>query len=166
MIPYCFVKELLRFVLTVVGHISILAASCPVAAGQELNQSDLLQSVNTVRSVLHLPSSAGGGERKDKPLLRLGSSGQDSITDSTCLLLSGTLSRCCLLLVLQQWLGEVKDKSSVFSTLEEELAKAKAVGEQLFRLRQERSIDLERYQEKGSQLWDRWQRVCAQIETR
>ncbi|XP_071655127.1 microtubule-actin cross-linking factor 1 isoform X4 [Patagioenas fasciata] len=67
---------------------------------------------------------------------------------------------------LQQWLGEVKDKSSVFSTLEEELAKAKVVGEQLFRLRQERSIDLERYQEKGSQLWDRWQRVCAQIETR
>ncbi|NWX11607.1 MACF1 factor, partial [Aegotheles bennettii] len=67
---------------------------------------------------------------------------------------------------LQQWLGEVKDKSSVFSTLEEELAKAKAVGEQLYRLRQERSIDLERYQEKGSQLWDRWQRACAQIETR
>ncbi|KAJ7416647.1 microtubule-actin cross-linking factor 1, isoforms 1/2/3/5-like protein [Willisornis vidua] len=67
---------------------------------------------------------------------------------------------------LQQWLGEVKDKGSVFSTLEEEMAKAKAVGEQLYRLRQERSIDLERYQEKGSQLWDRWQRVCAQIETR
>uniref|UniRef100_A0A663NBB3 Microtubule actin crosslinking factor 1 n=1 Tax=Athene cunicularia TaxID=194338 RepID=A0A663NBB3_ATHCN len=60
-----------------------------------------------------------------------------------------------------RWLGEVKDKSSVFSTLEEEMAKAKAVGEQLYRLRQERSIDLERYQEKGSQLWDRWQRVCG-----
>ncbi|KFP10865.1 Microtubule-actin cross-linking factor 1, partial [Egretta garzetta] len=67
---------------------------------------------------------------------------------------------------LQQWLGEVKDKSSVFSTLEEEMAKAKAVGEQLYQRRQERSIDLERYQEKGSQLWDRWQRACAQIETR
>ncbi|KFQ57657.1 Microtubule-actin cross-linking factor 1, isoforms 1/2/3/5, partial [Pelecanus crispus] len=67
---------------------------------------------------------------------------------------------------LQQWLGEVKDKSSVFSTLEEEMAKAKVVGEQLYQRRQERSIDLERYQEKGSQLWDRWQRVCTQIETR
>ncbi|KAI1231178.1 hypothetical protein IHE44_0008113 [Lamprotornis superbus] len=67
---------------------------------------------------------------------------------------------------LQQWLGEVKDKGSVFSTLEEEMVKAKEVGEQLFRLRQERSIDLERFQEKGSQLWDRWQRVCTQIETR
>ncbi|XP_023796994.1 microtubule-actin cross-linking factor 1 isoform X4 [Cyanistes caeruleus] len=68
--------------------------------------------------------------------------------------------------VLQQWLGEVKDKGSVFSTLEEEMAKAKEVGEQLFQLRQERSIDLERFQERSSQLWDRWQRVCAQIETR
>ncbi|XP_032304880.1 microtubule-actin cross-linking factor 1 isoform X15 [Coturnix japonica] len=67
---------------------------------------------------------------------------------------------------LQQWLGEVKGKNSVFSVLEEEIAKAKAVGEQLYQLRQERSIDLERYQEKGSQLWDRWQRACAQIETR
>ncbi|XP_054026388.1 microtubule-actin cross-linking factor 1 isoform X17 [Dryobates pubescens] len=67
---------------------------------------------------------------------------------------------------LQQWLGEVKDKSSIFSTLEEEMAKAKEVGEQLYQLRQERSIDLERYQERGTQLWDRWQRLCAQIETR
>ncbi|XP_071623642.1 microtubule-actin cross-linking factor 1 isoform X11 [Heliangelus exortis] len=67
---------------------------------------------------------------------------------------------------LQQWLEDVKDKNSIFSTLEEEMAKAKAVGERLFRLRQERSIDLERYQEKGTQLWERWQRVCAQIETR
>ncbi|XP_014113966.1 PREDICTED: microtubule-actin cross-linking factor 1 isoform X12 [Pseudopodoces humilis] len=68
--------------------------------------------------------------------------------------------------VLQQWLGEVKDKGSVFSTLEEEMVKAKEVGEQLFQLRQERSIDLERFQERSSQLWDRWQRVCTQIETR
>ncbi|NXB00198.1 MACF1 factor, partial [Cnemophilus loriae] len=67
---------------------------------------------------------------------------------------------------LQHWLREVKDKGSVFSTLEEEMARAKEVGKQLFQLRQERSIDLERFQEKGSQLWDRWQRVCAQIETR
>lgn len=107
-----------------------------------------------------------GRLRRDKPLLRQISPVQEGISDLTCLLLSMALTRCCLSLVLQQWLGEVKDKGSVFSTLEEELAKAKVVGEQLYRLRQERSIDLERYQEKGAQLWDRWQRVCAQIETR
>ncbi|XP_074832544.1 microtubule-actin cross-linking factor 1 isoform X4 [Carettochelys insculpta] len=67
---------------------------------------------------------------------------------------------------LQQWLGEVKNKSATFSTLEEDVAKAKVTGEQLYRLKQERSVDLERYQEKGAQLWDRWQRVGAQIETR
>ncbi|KYO25812.1 hypothetical protein Y1Q_0023620 [Alligator mississippiensis] len=67
---------------------------------------------------------------------------------------------------LKQWLSEVKDKSSVFSTLDEDIAKAKTVGEELYRMKQERSLDLERYQEKGSQLWDRWQRACSQIETR
>ncbi|CAM2104737.1 unnamed protein product [Caretta caretta] len=67
---------------------------------------------------------------------------------------------------LQQWLSDAKNKSAVFSTLEEDVAKAKITGEQLYRLKQERSMDLERYQEKGAQLWDRWQRVCSQIETR
>ncbi|XP_044853515.1 microtubule-actin cross-linking factor 1 isoform X3 [Mauremys mutica] len=67
---------------------------------------------------------------------------------------------------LQQWLSDVKNKDAVFSTLEEDMAKAKGTGEQLYRLKQERSIDLERYQEKGAQLWDRWQRVGSQIETR
>nr|XP_025037689.1 microtubule-actin cross-linking factor 1-like [Pelodiscus sinensis] len=67
---------------------------------------------------------------------------------------------------LQQWLSEVKTKSAAFSALEEDVAKAKAMGEQLCRLKQEHSLDLERYQEKGAQLWDRWQRVGAQIDTR
>uniref|UniRef100_A0A8C3SUU0 Microtubule actin crosslinking factor 1 n=1 Tax=Chelydra serpentina TaxID=8475 RepID=A0A8C3SUU0_CHESE len=67
---------------------------------------------------------------------------------------------------LQQWLSDAKNKNAVFSTLEEDVAKAKVMGEQLYRLKQERSVDLERYQEKGAQLWDRWQRVGSQIETR
>uniref|UniRef100_A0A8C4YTE3 Microtubule actin crosslinking factor 1 n=1 Tax=Gopherus evgoodei TaxID=1825980 RepID=A0A8C4YTE3_9SAUR len=70
---------------------------------------------------------------------------------------------CCL---LKQWLSDAKNKNAVFSTLEEDMAKAKVAGEQLYRLKQERSMDLERYQEKGAQLWDRWQRVGSQIETR
>ncbi|KAM7138681.1 microtubule-actin cross-linking factor 1 isoform 7-T7 [Macrochelys suwanniensis] len=67
---------------------------------------------------------------------------------------------------LQQWLSDAKNKNAVFSTLEEDVAKAKVMGEQLYHLKQERSVDLERYQEKGAQLWDRWQRVGSQIETR
>lgn len=54
----------------------------------------------------------------------------------------------------------------MFSVLEEEIAKAKVVSEQLNRLTPERNLDLERYQEKGSQLQERWHRVIAQLETR
>ncbi|XP_060640069.2 microtubule-actin cross-linking factor 1 isoform X14 [Anolis sagrei] len=67
---------------------------------------------------------------------------------------------------LQQWTSEVRDKKAVFAALEEDLSRAKEVAEQLFRLKQERSVDLERYQEKGAQLWERWQRVGLQVETR
>ncbi|XP_063167779.1 microtubule-actin cross-linking factor 1-like [Candoia aspera] len=67
---------------------------------------------------------------------------------------------------LQHWISEVNTKNAVFATLEDDLAKAKVVAEQLYRLKQERSLDLEHYQEKGAQLWDRWQRVGLQIETR
>ncbi|VTJ52345.1 Hypothetical predicted protein [Marmota monax] len=67
---------------------------------------------------------------------------------------------------LQHWLNDVKDKNSVFSVLDEEITKAKGVAEQLSRLTPERNLDLERYQEKGSQLQERWHRVIAQLETR
>ncbi|XP_048671676.1 microtubule-actin cross-linking factor 1 isoform X31 [Marmota marmota marmota] len=67
---------------------------------------------------------------------------------------------------LRHWLNDVKDKNSVFSVLDEEITKAKGVAEQLSRLTPERNLDLERYQEKGSQLQERWHRVIAQLETR
>ncbi|XP_075410315.1 microtubule-actin cross-linking factor 1 isoform X1 [Tenrec ecaudatus] len=67
---------------------------------------------------------------------------------------------------LLHWLSDVKDKNSVFSALDEEIAKGKVVAEQLNRLTPERNLDLERYQEKGSQLQERWHRVLGQIETR
>ncbi|KAM6427631.1 microtubule-actin cross-linking factor 1 isoform 6-T6 [Liasis olivaceus] len=67
---------------------------------------------------------------------------------------------------LQHWITEVNTKNAVFATLEDDLARAKMVAEQLYRLKQERSLDLDHYQEKGTQLWDRWQRVSLQMETR
>ncbi|KAL4666765.1 hypothetical protein H8959_005454 [Pygathrix nigripes] len=67
---------------------------------------------------------------------------------------------------LRHWFSDVKDKNSVFSVLDEEIAKAKAVAEQMSRLTPERNLDLERYQEKGSQLQERWHRVFAQLEIR
>lgn len=67
---------------------------------------------------------------------------------------------------LRHWFSDVKDKNSVFSVLDEEIDKAKAVAEQMSRLTPERNLDLERYQEKGSQLQERWHRVIAQLESR
>uniref|UniRef100_A0A8D1C7N0 Microtubule actin crosslinking factor 1 n=1 Tax=Sus scrofa TaxID=9823 RepID=A0A8D1C7N0_PIG len=67
---------------------------------------------------------------------------------------------------LQHWLSDAKNKNSMFSVLDEEIAKAKIVAEQLSRLTPERNLDLERCQEKGSQLQERWHRVIAQLETR
>lgn len=71
-----------------------------------------------------------------------------------------------MLFFLKQWISELNDKNTIFATLEDDLARAKVVADQLYRLKQERSLDLERYQEKSTQLWDRWQRVSVQIETR
>ncbi|XP_060114432.1 microtubule-actin cross-linking factor 1 isoform X17 [Heteronotia binoei] len=67
---------------------------------------------------------------------------------------------------LQQWISEMNEKNTVFAMLEDDLARAKVVADQLFSLKQERSPDIERYQEKGAQLWDRWQRASTQLETR
>lgn len=60
----------------------------------------------------------------------------------------------------------MKDKNSVFSVLDGEITKAKEVAEQLRHLTPEQNLDLERFQEKGSQLQERWHRVLAQLETR
>ncbi|XP_078423163.1 microtubule-actin cross-linking factor 1-like isoform X1 [Cetorhinus maximus] len=67
---------------------------------------------------------------------------------------------------LQQWLHDVNDKQDVFSSLEEEMQQANAVGEHLFQLHNERNLDLERYQERAAQLKDRWRNIRSQIETR
>ncbi|XP_051892486.1 microtubule-actin cross-linking factor 1 isoform X4 [Pristis pectinata] len=68
--------------------------------------------------------------------------------------------------VLQQWLSDVTDKQEVFSSLEEEMQRAQMVCKHLFEMHSERSLDLERYQEKAVQLKDRWRNVQTQIETR
>ncbi|XP_041069007.1 microtubule-actin cross-linking factor 1 isoform X4 [Carcharodon carcharias] len=67
---------------------------------------------------------------------------------------------------LQQWLHDVNDKQDLFSSLEEEMQQANAVGEHLFQLHNERNLDLERYQERAAQLKDRWRNIRSQIETR
>ncbi|XP_072103464.1 microtubule-actin cross-linking factor 1 isoform X16 [Mobula birostris] len=68
--------------------------------------------------------------------------------------------------ILQQWLSDVTEKHEVFSSLEEEMQRAQTVCKHLFELHGERSLDLERYQEKVVQLKDRWRNIQTQIANR
>ncbi|XP_066430053.1 microtubule-actin cross-linking factor 1 isoform X5 [Eleutherodactylus coqui] len=68
--------------------------------------------------------------------------------------------------LLQQWLDEAMEKSNVISALEEEVAKAKEVRERLNQRTQERSLDVDQYQEKTVKLRERWTGVHTQLETR
>ncbi|XP_069051429.1 microtubule-actin cross-linking factor 1 isoform X15 [Lepisosteus oculatus] len=67
---------------------------------------------------------------------------------------------------LQRWTCEARQQQPVFQSLEEEVRRAREAGDQLARLNQERSPDVDRYQERAAQLAERWVGVQRQIETR
>lgn len=66
----------------------------------------------------------------------------------------------------QQWRSEVDVKREVFHALEDELQKAKAISDQMFKTHKERDLDFDWHKEKADQLTERWQNVHAQIENR
>ncbi|KAE8624623.1 hypothetical protein XENTR_v10006010 [Xenopus tropicalis] len=68
--------------------------------------------------------------------------------------------------LLQQWLTEAADKDSIISALENDIAKSKDVRERLYKMTQERSMDVEHYQERADKLRERWNAVHSQLETR
>ncbi|KAM4701985.1 microtubule-actin cross-linking factor 1 [Discoglossus pictus] len=68
--------------------------------------------------------------------------------------------------VLEQLLREAKEKDGILTALEEDIAKAKEVRERLLQKSQERSLDVEHYQERTSKLRERWNGVNTQLETR
>ncbi|XP_075053845.1 microtubule-actin cross-linking factor 1 [Mixophyes fleayi] len=67
---------------------------------------------------------------------------------------------------LQQWLREAIEKDNVISALEEEVSKSKVVRERLNQKTQERSLDVDHYQERAVKLQERWNGVHNQLETR
>ncbi|XP_053563264.1 microtubule-actin cross-linking factor 1 isoform X5 [Bombina bombina] len=68
--------------------------------------------------------------------------------------------------VLQQWLREAEEKDCIISSLGEEVAKAREVQERLYQISQERSMDVEHYQDRTAKLQERWSSVHTQLETR
>ncbi|XP_060545227.1 dystonin isoform X22 [Pantherophis guttatus] len=67
---------------------------------------------------------------------------------------------------LKQWRSEVDEKREVFHALEDELQKAKAISDQMFKTHKERDLDFDWHKEKADQLTERWQNVHSQIENR
>uniref|UniRef100_A0A8C4VHD7 Dystonin n=1 Tax=Gopherus evgoodei TaxID=1825980 RepID=A0A8C4VHD7_9SAUR len=67
---------------------------------------------------------------------------------------------------LKQWRSEVDEKREVFHALEDELKKAKAISDQMFKTHKERDLDFDWHKEKADQLSERWQNVHSQIENR
>ena len=60
---------------------------------------------------------------------------------------------------LQKWQSELVEQEGVFQSLQSEVARAKEAGAQLSRLHPDRSTELERYQERASQITERWSGV-------
>ncbi|XP_063112978.1 dystonin isoform X25 [Cavia porcellus] len=71
-----------------------------------------------------------------------------------------------LISTLKQWRSEVDAKREVFHALEDELQKAKAISDEMFKMYKERDLDFDWHKEKADQLVERWQNVHMQIDNR
>ncbi|XP_073893825.1 dystonin isoform X19 [Macaca fascicularis] len=71
-----------------------------------------------------------------------------------------------LISTLKQWRSEVDEKRQVFHALEDELQKAKAISDEMFKTYKERDLDFDWHKEKADQLVERWQNVHVQIDNR
>ncbi|XP_016053516.1 PREDICTED: dystonin isoform X2 [Miniopterus natalensis] len=71
-----------------------------------------------------------------------------------------------LISTLKQWRAEVDEKREVFHALEDELQKAKAISDEMFKTYKERDLDFDWHKEKADQLAERWQNVHVQIDNR
>ncbi|XP_069873345.1 dystonin isoform X14 [Dipodomys merriami] len=71
-----------------------------------------------------------------------------------------------LMSTLKQWRSEVDEKREVFHSLEDELQKAKAISDEMFKTYKERDLDFDWHKEKADQLAERWQNVHMQIDNR
>ncbi|XP_058410089.1 dystonin isoform X3 [Diceros bicornis minor] len=71
-----------------------------------------------------------------------------------------------LISTLKRWRSEVDEKRAVFHALEDELQKAKAISDEMFKTYKERDLDFDWHKEKADQLVERWQNVHVQIDNR
>ncbi|XP_078712015.1 microtubule-actin cross-linking factor 1-like isoform X5 [Lampetra fluviatilis] len=68
--------------------------------------------------------------------------------------------------ILKQWRTEVDQQQDLFHSLEDEVQRARAVNEHMFRAHSERGPDVDRFKERADQLCERWHSVHSQIDAR
>uniref|UniRef100_S4RQR7 SH3 domain-containing protein n=1 Tax=Petromyzon marinus TaxID=7757 RepID=S4RQR7_PETMA len=68
--------------------------------------------------------------------------------------------------ILKQWRTEVDQRQDLFHSLEDEVQRARAVNERMFRAHSERGPDVDRFKERAEQLCERWRSIHSQIDTR
>ncbi|XP_056148223.1 dystonin [Lampris incognitus] len=68
--------------------------------------------------------------------------------------------------MLKQWRTEIDEKQEVFHNMQDELQKARAISDRMFKAHNERDFDLEWHKEKADQLSERWLNVHSQIDSR
>ncbi|KAM4606986.1 dystonin [Polymixia lowei] len=68
--------------------------------------------------------------------------------------------------ILKQWRTEIDEKQEVFHDMEDELQKARAISDRMFKAHNERDFDLDWHKEKADQLSERWHNVHSQIDSR
>ncbi|XP_053190365.1 microtubule-actin cross-linking factor 1 isoform X6 [Scomber japonicus] len=67
---------------------------------------------------------------------------------------------------LGKWQAEVAEQEGIFQSLQSEVVRATEAGSQLSKLHPDRSPELDRYQERASQMAERWNAVKKQMDTR
>ncbi|XP_029926299.1 dystonin isoform X3 [Myripristis murdjan] len=67
---------------------------------------------------------------------------------------------------LKQWRTEIDEKQEVFHDMEDELQKARAISDHMFKAHNERDFDLDWHKEKADQLSERWHSIHSQIDSR
>uniref|UniRef100_A0A3Q3LE35 Microtubule actin crosslinking factor 1a n=1 Tax=Mastacembelus armatus TaxID=205130 RepID=A0A3Q3LE35_9TELE len=67
---------------------------------------------------------------------------------------------------LGKWQAELAEHEGIFQSLQSEVRRAKEAGSQLSKLHPDRSPELELYQDRASQMTERWSGVKRQMETR
>ncbi|RXM29988.1 Dystonin, partial [Acipenser ruthenus] len=138
------------------------AASTPSVPTLSTELNVVVQNMNQVYSMLKTVSRVVKNSQGAEALVRLYEAKlceEDAVNAETKAIET-------VVSTLKLWCTEIDEKREVFHDLEDELQKARAISDRMFKMHNERDFDLDWHKEKADQLAERWQNVHSQIENR